>query len=192
MKPKERIFRLLCVHKGPWMQKDIAKKAGCTPAYVSKVMKGLLNDGIVSKPYKNQVDLLSFSTLLLRWAAARRVPSPTYIKSPLNKAELEKRLSGMDGYALTLFSGAWHRTKFMKTESVEAYIREDFDAGQFGSVSTEPTNVTFYRSSEELDGAEKIGGLSLVHPAQNYADLASLGGTGIRVAQEIARKYGWF
>lgn len=192
MEPRERIFRLLCVHKGPWMQKDIAGKAGCTQAYVSKVMKEFLEEGMISRPYKNQVNLIGFSRLLLKWAAMRKMPQPTYVNPEFAASEIEKKLAGLDGYALTLFSGAWHRTGFMKTERLDAYVDEGFDVEKFGGVSTAPTMLIFYRSSEELDGAERSGGLALVHPAQNYADLASMGGSGMRVASEIAKKYGWF
>jgi hypothetical protein len=39
------------------------------------------------------------------------------------------------------------------------------------------------------EGTEKVNGLNLVPPAQNYVDLIALGGIGADVAKRLADKY---
>jgi len=193
----EKIIRLLLTYpKRKWMQKDMAEKAGCSRAYVSKLMRRFHSENIIARPYKNQVVLIGFSKLLNKWAGMRKLPEPIYIETSLSEEEIEELLKKQKDYALALFRAAWYRTKLMRTDSFEMYvlprnIKRFTD--KFGEVVENPTNFIIYECEEQIfEGMEVIGGLNLVSVVQNYVDLMSFGGTGSRVAFNLAGRYELF
>jgi len=191
----EKIIRLLLTYpKRKWMQKDIAEKAGCSRAFVSKLMYRFHSENIIAKPYKNQVVLIGFSKLLNKWAGMRKLPEPIYIETSLSEEEIEELLKKRKDYALTLFRAAWYRTKLMRMDSFEAYVSQRNIGrfiGNFGGRVENPTNFIIYESEEQIfDGVEVIGKLRLVSVVQNYVDLMSFSGTGSRVAFDLGEKYG--
>lgn len=174
MKPKERIIQLLAAYpKKPWMQKELAERAGCSRPYVSKLVKGFEKEGIIAKPYKNQLRLINPEKLLVKWAAIRKMPKPEYITATTDRAEAV--LGKMNGYAVTFLRAAWHRTHFMKAERIDIYADDKFRVEKIGSASKVPTPVAVYREPEALEGRVKVGGLWLVSPALNYVDLVVKG-----------------
>ncbi|MBN2014197.1 MAG: hypothetical protein JW778_03365 [Candidatus Altiarchaeota archaeon] len=191
----ERIIRLLLTHpKRRWVQKDLAEKTHCSTAFVSKLMKKFQSENIIARPYKNQVVLIGFSKLLNRWSSTRKLPQPIYIRTSFSEEKIEGLLRREKGYVLTLFRAAWHRTKFMKTDSFEVYVVSDKIEGftkKLGARTENPTNFIVYECEEQVfEGMETINKLRLVSVVQNYTDLMSLGGTGSRVAFNLAEKYG--
>lgn len=190
----EKILRLLLLYpRRRWKQAELAAKAGCTAAFASKLTARLVADGIVARPVPQQVLLLAPSTALNRWAALRVLPRPVYIKPAGPKPLLEARLKRQSGYALTLFSAAWHRVRFMRTAGLELYVLKP-ELRRFtrllGTRSRTPTNVVLFPATQDvLEGAERVSGLWVVAPVQNYIDLMVAGGSGVRVALELARKY---
>jgi len=191
----EKITRLLLTHpKRKWMQKDIAETAGCSRAYVSKLMQRFHSENIIARPYKNQVVLIGFSRLLNKWAGMRKLPEPIYIETSLSEEEIEESMRKEKDYALTLFRAAWYRTKLMRTDSFEMYVlAEDIErfAGNFGDRIENPTNFIIYGSEKQIfEGMEAVGKLRLVSVVQNYVDLMSFGGTGSRVAFNLGERYG--
>lgn len=174
MKPKERVMQLLATYpKKPWMQKELAELAGCSRPYVSKLVGGFEDEGIIAKPYKNQLRLINPEKLLVKWAGIRKMPEPEYIETTVDEAETALRK--MNGYAVTLLKAAWHRTHFMKAERIDIYADDNFGVEKIGSASKVPTPVVVYREPEALEGRITVGGLWLVSPALNYVDLVVKG-----------------
>jgi hypothetical protein len=190
----EKIICLLLTNpKKEWKQIELAKKAGCTKAFLSKLTKKMVSQGILARPKSQQIIVISIAKLLNRWCSIRKLPKPIYIKTNLSKQQIEKKMKKESNYALTLFSAAWHRVKFMKTNTIEAYVKKgkvmDF-IKKFGSPVKNPTNFIIYPEEKQVfENIEKIRGLCLVHVIQNYVDLTSISGTGIRVAHELDKKY---
>lgn len=192
---RERLFGLLLSdpHRA-WEQKELAVRAGCSRGYVSRTAGDLLDAGVLGRPYRTRIVLVSPAKLLTLWASRRRLPVPWYVATVRTPEEIETSLRDRDGVALTLFRAAWHRTKFMATTSVEVYVRRaDLEAvaSDLGSVSTDPTSVALYPTDDaELEGVEWIAGLPLVSGPQNVVDLMAFGGQGPRVALHLARAFG--
>lgn len=189
----EKIIRVLLTYpKRKWMQKELAQKANCSRAFVSKLMKKFRAENIIARPYKNQVILIGFQKLLNKWTGRRKLPQPTYVETSLSEEEVEHLLRREKNYALTLFRAAWYRTKFMKTNSFEIYVSGNLKkfASKFGNFTEKPTPFVMYRSQKEvLEGKEIRDELTLVSVVQNYVDLMSYGGSGARVAFKLGKKY---
>ena len=191
MNKKQRIYQLLLNSpKKTWVQKELAELSGCSAAYVSKVMGALEKEGIAVRPRKNSTRLKDFSKLLLKWAAIRKMPEPIYIKTKVDRDldDLEFLFSGISGCALTLFSGAWHRTHLLKTSTFEAYLSPKIlekIITSIGKISDSPTTVRLYRAENELENSGIVEGVPVVSLVQNYVDLISVGGNGIRVAKTL-------
>lgn len=193
----ERLYRLLLTHpKDSWTQRALAAHAGCSPGQVSKVVGSLAASGALGRPYKNRVVLTGPARLLMLWAARRSLLAPTFVATARTAEAVEAILRASPGCALTLFRAAWHRTKFMRTTTVEAYIPKGNLASlvaRIGSPSAEPTSVALYPAQgAELEGLEMVGGLPLVSVPQNFVDLMAVGGQGPRVAMHLARAHGLF
>lgn len=188
----EKIIRMLLEHpKQKWMQKDLAARSSCSRPYVCKLMKKFRKENIIARPYKNQVVLIGFSKLLNKWANMRKMPEPVFVETTLDEKEIENLLKDMEDYALTLFRAAWYRIKFMRTDSFEIYAQkpEEF-INKFGKKVNEPTKFIVYKGDENMfKSTEKIDGFNLVSVVQNYADLVTAGGSGARVAYEMAEIY---
>ncbi|MFQ5647852.1 MAG: hypothetical protein ACE5FW_01325, partial [Candidatus Aenigmatarchaeota archaeon] len=71
----EKIFRLLLVYpRRRWKQVELAGRAGCSKAFLSKLTKRLVEDGILLRPSPRELVLVSATRLLSRWAAIRKLP----------------------------------------------------------------------------------------------------------------------
>lgn len=188
----EKVIRLLLTYpKRKWKQKDLAEATCCSKPFLSKLTKKLMEKGILARPYKNQIILLSFTNALNFWQTIRKLPNPIYIKTKLNQNRILKNLKG--DYCLTLFYAAWLRTKFMKTNTIEVYVLKNGlkkFIKRFGEVSEEQTNFMVFPADKDVFmESEKINNLKLVSTVQNYVDLMIYGGTGVRVALKLAEKY---
>ena len=191
----ERLYRLLLTYpKESWLQKDLASRARCSRGHVSRVVGSLIERGVLGRPYRNRVVLIGPAKLLTLWAGHRSLPPPTFVSTPRNPEAVEAMLNECSGVGLTLFRAAWHRTKFMRTSTVEAYVPVgDLTAlaARLGSPTSEPTSVALYPAEgPELDGLERVSGLPLVSVPQNFVDLMAVGGQGPRVAMHLARTHG--
>lgn len=188
----EKIIRLLLTYpKRKWMQKELASIVCCSKPFVSKIMHRFATDGIIAKPYKNQVVLLDFPRLLNIWASMRKLPAATYIKTDWSRKEIVDMLKESESYALTLFSAAWYRIHFMRTERLELYTTDESFLHKFGSLSKEPTNFLAYICEKDVFEGCEIVELRVVSTPQTYVDLMSFGGIGVKVAQELAKHVGW-
>jgi len=190
----EKIIRLFLIYpRKTWKQSELAKKVGCSKAFVSKLIKRLVSEGVITRPNPQKIILINNAKLLNKWYSLRKMPKPIYIKTEFSKRQIENMLKKETDYCLTLFSAAWHRIKFMKTNRIEAYVNKRKTRKfieKFGKISKNPTNFIIFPSDNQLfEATEKVNGLHLVHFIQNYVDLVSLGGTGIRVAHELDKKY---
>ncbi len=186
----EAIIRLLLTYpKKSWKKVELARRANCSKPFLTKLMKKLEEEGIVVKAFSG-ISLISFSKLINQWIALRELPKPIYIETNLTNKKIEEKLKEMDDYALTLFSAAWHRIKFMKTDSFELYTTKPKQFKKIGEFTRNPTNfLIFYYNKNIFEGMEKIKNINLVSPIQNYVDLMSYGGSGVRVAIRLAEKY---
>lgn len=189
----EKVVRLLLTYpKRKWRQKELAEATNCSKAFLSKLTKKLIERGILARPYKNQIILLSFTNALNFWQTIRKLPKPIYIKTGLNQEEIIKKLKNID-CCITLFYSAWLRTKFMKTNTIEIYVLNDKIKKFikiFGKESKEPTNFTVFEADKDVFiGSEKLNNLRLVSIVQNYVDLMVYGGSGVRVALKLSEKY---
>jgi len=149
----EKVIRLLLTYpKRKWKQKELAEDANCSKAFLSKLTKRLTDKGILTRPYKNQIILLSFINALNLWQTIRKLPKPIYVKTVLNQEQTIKKLKNTN-CCITLFYSAWLRTKFMKTNTIEVYVlKNDIKKfiRQFGKESKEPTNFIIFEADKDV------------------------------------------
>ena len=185
----EKVLRLLATHpKARWEQKELALAAKCSRPFLSKLTKKLQETGIISRLDRKLV-LISLPKLLSYWVSMRKLPSPIYFAK--NGKTLEK-IRNLKDYCLTLFSAANFRVVLIKTEKIDMYFYGNIKTlyKTFGKPSKHPTNFAVFLSESYIEiGSENIDGFNLVSIYQNYVDLMTLGGTGVRVAVALDRKY---
>ena len=192
MRPTERIIRAILLNpKRSWKKVELARYGKCSKPFVTKLIKKLENRGMLAVT-KNKIQIISFSKLLNHWSLIHKMPKPVFINSKKKINSLKK----LKNYSLTLLSGAWQRIKFMKTNNIEIYVSKSklkYFKSRLGKVSKTPSNMILYPEDEDIvSEAEKIKGLKAVHILQNYVDLIYAGGTGVRVANMLAKKYNIF
>ena len=189
----ERIVRLILIHQDRrWTQRELSHSANVSLGLVNKVVKWLMLEGILVKAsYYQKFYVLDSSRLISNWAAQRKLPKAQSYPLATSPENVEDILRGQDGYFMTLFRAAWHRVPHYRPAGVELYAKPEvvssvirhFPRGGGATLIAYPYNrfVT--------EGAEKIDGLNLVSPVQNYVDLVAFGGVGAKVAKMLAAKY---
>jgi len=188
----EHITKLLLTYpKKEWKQKQLVLATGYSKGFISQEIKKLLYDNIVSKLDSNIV-LIDFPKLLNKWVGIRKLPKPIYFKTTSIERLEDKLKKSEIKYALTLFRAAWHRIKFLKIERIELYvIKKDLEKiRRLLGKENIAGNIEVYLDKDYIFvGNKKLDGLCLVSPVQNYVDLMCVGGSGTRVALQLAKKY---
>ncbi len=169
------------------MQKEIVKETGLSKGMVSRVMRELIRQGFVSRPYRARFVLDNPSKLLLTWAAHRNIRS-----NPAYFAPDASALKGVKN-THTLFSGAWLDDKYLKTRFTTVYVPPNFKAKlKSGVVSDLLDDVVLILAPDEhvFYNQRRIKGKKVVNPYQLFVDLMSFGGIAETAANRIAEKYG--
>ena len=159
---------------------------------VNKVVKWLMLEGILVKAsYYQKFYILDRSRLVSNWAAQRKLPKARSYSLATSPESVEDVLRGQEGYFMTLFRAAWHRVPYYRPAGVELYVKpgvvnviiRHFPRGG------EATLITYPYDRFLAESMEKIDGLNLVSPVQNYVDLVAFGGVGSEVAKMLAAEY---
>lgn len=189
----ERMVRLLLIHQDKrWTQRELARSANVSLGLVNKVVKWLMLEGILVKAsYYQKFYALDCSRLVSNWAAQRKLPKARNYSLATSPENMEDVLRGQEGYFMTLFRAAWHRVPYYRPAGVELYAKPEvvrtvirhFPCGNGATLIAYPYDRFV------AEGAEKINGLNLVSPIQNYVDLIAFGGVGAEVARMLATKY---
>jgi len=189
----ERIVRLLLIHQDKrWTQRELANIADVSLGLVNKVVKWLMAEGILVKAsYYQKFYVLDRSRLVSNWTAQRKLPKAQSYPLATSPENVEDVLRGQDGYFMTLFRAAWHRVPHYRPAGVELYVKPEvvrtvIEHFQQGSGAT---LIAYPYDRFVAEGAEKIDGLNLVSPVQNYVDLVAFSGVGAEVAKMLAAKY---
>jgi hypothetical protein len=191
----ERIIKLLSSKK-EWKQGDLVRSGYSTKGHVSRIIRKLEEENIVTKSDRNTVVVIDLPKLLNFWVSLRKLPEPYYldVKESVEKIEQKLKKSEIE-YSVSFFRAAWHRLKLLKIEKIEVYVlRKDLqDIFKLLGKPSSHGKVEIYPADEtDIIYSEKINGINLVSVAQNYVDLMHVGGNGTRIALELAKKYGLF
>jgi hypothetical protein len=188
----KRIARLLLTYpKKEWKQKELISSTKYSKGFISQEVKALSEECIVSKIDK-KIILVDFPKLLAKWVGTGKLPKPIYFRTRSTESVGKKLGKVKFDYALTLFGAAWRRIKFFKVEKLEIYVKKSDVEKMRKLLGKEDIsgNVEVYPAEDDVfAGKEKIAGLFLVSPVQNYVDLMCVGGSGTRVALQLAEKY---
>ncbi|MBI4214826.1 MarR family transcriptional regulator [archaeon] len=169
-------------------QKQISEATRVDKALVSRVVRELIGQGLVSRPHRARFILDQPNQLLLRWAANRNIRS-----NPAYFAPSKSTLKGIK-HAHTLFSGAWLDSRFLKTHFTTVYVKPDFRAPlKHGKVADLKDNVILVVAPDEYVFYEtrRVDGKPVVNPYQLYVDLASFGGIAQTALERMVTKYGF-
>jgi len=189
----ERIVRLLLIHQDKrWIQRELARNADVSLGLVNKVVKWLMLEGILVKAsYYQKFYVLDRSRLISNWAVQRKLPKARSYSLATSPENVEDILRGQDGYFMTLFRAAWHRVSHYRPAGVELYAKPEVVSTVIKHFPRGggATLIVYPYDRFVTEGAEKIDGLNLVSPVQNYVDLVAFGGVGAEVARMLAAKY---
>lgn len=177
---------LLANANKPLMQKDIIKNTKLSKGMVSRVMRELVKEGFVSRPYRARFVLDRPQKLLSTWAAHRNIRS--------NKAYFAQstHILGKVKNTHTLFSGAWLDNEYLKTRFTTVYVKSDFKAKlKSGIVGDLKNDVILIVAPDDyvFCNSRKIKGKNVVNPCQLLVDLMSFGGIAETAVNKIAEKY---
>jgi len=189
----ERIVRLLLTHQDKrWTQRELAHNANVSLGLVNKLVKWLMLEGILVKAsYYQKFYVLDRSRLLSNWAAQRKLPKARIHSLATSPEDVEDILREQENYFMTLFRAAWHRVPHYRPAGLELYAKPEV----VGAVIRHfprgigATLIVYPYDRFVTEDAEKINGLNLVSPVQNYIDLVAFGGIGAEIARMLAVKY---
>lgn len=184
-----RVVSLLLANADkPFSQKQVARATKLSKGMVSRIVRELVRQGMVSRPYRSRFILDQPNQLLMNWASNRNIRP--------NKAYFAPGKSALKGikHAHTLFSGAWLDSRFLKTRFTTAYVKPDFRAAlKHGVVADLKDEVILIIPPDEhvFYNARRIDGKLVVNPHQLYVDLASFGGIAQTALKALAEKHGF-
>jgi DNA-binding MarR family transcriptional regulator len=191
----EHIVKLLTLKK-EWKQSDLIKFSDSSKAHVSKTIKKLEEQNIVTKTDRSVIIVIDLPKLLNYWVSLRKLPKPFYLDAKEDVEKIEQKLKKSDiEYSISFFRAAWHRLKLLKVEKIEIYVLEKDLSKIFRLIGRSKPfgKIEVYPAAKfEIFGYERVSGLRLVPLAQNYVDLMLAGGNGTRIALELAKKYELF
>lgn len=190
-----------------WLQRDLQTETGCSPGYVSRVLKELVREGFVRKegsgapnmPFLYRV--ANFSGLLSAWEREdrfyRRVKIVSYsvLESDVDRVALRVR-DALEGspFAFTQWYAAWLRHPHTTPPLVSVYVPEEtlrwFEPGR--RVDT-GGNLRLLVPEDEgvFQGLREVDGFPLVSDAQIYLDLIDMGQRGPDAARSLRKWEGF-
>lgn len=182
-----RIVRWLMMYPNkPWTQRLLSQHTGVSEGFVSRIVKGLLNEHYIIK--HNRKIQVSHPTMVLQaWKEAYDFDHHTIIKGHIparNMEQLTKRLqqilSNIDiQYALSGLAGAWMISPFAQYQTTTCYISQVPNQHLLQELGFRQTNLGanmwFVIPDDEgiWEGVTPLTELAIptVHPFQVWLDL---------------------
>lgn len=195
------VIRVLLVRYPQRMPlRALAKEAGVSLGQAFNVSKSLINEGLALRDSNNyEFTLMAPSVLLKRWATVNNfVANTRFIDyNALEDSNFFGKLKELDindnnDYALTGPFGALFIAPWVRTNSVQIYVRTEEDAKNLASeldlIPIEGVgNVRFAipNSNGVFYGARKIDSVQIVSDVQLYVDLLNYPARGAEAASRI-------
>jgi len=195
-----RIASFLLLHSRQAVtQKLVCEETRLSKGFVSRVVSGLVREGIVKRPFKNRFSLEYPERLLVGWVGNRRVGElKTFFCG--DERVLEELKRRRVKHAHTLLSGAWIDANYLRSGFKTVYVEPGFDARKElngfefveGELRELKKRVALVVADDEFVfyGVREFASESVVNPFLLYVDLASFGGIALTALDSVAEKHG--
>ncbi len=194
-----RVARWLLVHPYKvFRQREIALHTGLDQGYVSRVVRKLVDSGLVSRHTKG-VSVRDPDLLLDSWIEEYRFDRHDLFRGhipALSGARLAREVAGLLNdmdiqYAMTGLAAAWFHTRYAGFRLLTVYL-DDFPPGELlGTLGfrdeargantwlVTPNDMGVFQDADFVDGAR------CVHPVQTYLDLKGHPERSVEAAEEL-------
>lgn len=195
------IVRVLLVnYPKSWALRPLAREAGVSLGWASKVAKALIRERLaIREPKGAELRLMNPFDLLRRWASFSNFASNTRFVEYYTPEEDISAFFGKVGsrkggpeYAFTCLAGALLVAPFVRPTNAHLYVRSEADAGEWArllglSPVEENGNVKFAiaESSGVFYGSTVVKGVRVVSDVQLYRDLLNYPARGEEAAGAI-------
>ncbi len=194
-----RILRCLLVNLDKeWTVREIAKEADTSVGYTHAVLTTLTNMQYLRRSENYKLRLMNAGLLLKRWAAYHQYSSGnTFLQYYTFEKEIDSFLSQIpeklkNEYALTLFSGAWLVSPYVRPADIHFYVKTTLDAEKIAKqLEIKPTagtgNIKIVIPNDEgvFYGTRTIDGVKVVSNVQLIIDLWNFSSRGEDAAKSI-------
>ena len=181
-------------------QAALAAATRLHPATVSRVLRRLVDDGLVRRDGR-RYSVRDAGLLLDAWRSEydfeRHEVRAGYLPARTGQAALADLVAAFDAddveYAATGLAAAWALTQFASFRLSTLYLPRGVPADVLHRVGFQPgergANVWLLTPADAgvLDGARMVGGVRLVHPVQVYLDLGRHPERSAEAAREVRR-----
>jgi hypothetical protein len=196
------IVRVLLVnHPKTWTLRELAKEAGVSLGWASKVSEALIRERLAIRDSERaELKLIAPADLLRRWASFTNFDANNgFIQYHSSEPDISKFLSSFKDlqgpdYALTGLAGALLTVPVVKPSNTHLYVRSEGDAKAWAQLlGLSPVegdgNVKFAVTSEKspLYGSRNAGGVRVVSDVQLFVDLFNYPQRGREAAEEILK-----
>lgn len=180
-----RIARVLLMKPpGSWNQREIASRAGLSEGHASRIVRKLLEVGLVERG-DDGISIPDRETLLDAWKEEYSFDRQTVVRGhisagageSLTRSIAEALDQARQPYAVTALPAAWLWTRFAGFRLSTVYISRAAsltigeDLGFREAERGANTWLVLPNDDAVFDGAKTIEGIRCVHPVQAYLDL---------------------
>ena len=194
------ILRVLLVnHPKTWTLRELAREAGVSLGWSSKVSEALIRERLAIRDRERaELKLITPADLLRRWASFTNFEAHNgfiqYYSAESDVAKFLSSFKGMAGpdYAITGLAGALLAAPLVKPSNTHIYVRSEGDAKAWAQLlGLSPVegdgNVKFVVAADKSTfyGSRTAAGARIVSDAQLFVDLFNYPNTGREAAEEI-------
>jgi hypothetical protein len=179
-----RITRWFLMQKDEsFSQRELARLSELDEGFTSRIVRGLEEQGLVTRAPDGQVSVLDYDALLDAWLEAYEFSKHKISRGHIasrSSDEVLKRISGSTeegSYAVTGLAGAWFYSGFAGFRIVAVYVKKMPSAEwkrKVGFLDSERgENVWLIQPDDDgvFQGSRIVDGVRCVHPVQVYLDL---------------------
>lgn len=197
-----RVSRLLLMEPNQWFrQQDLASKTGLTGGHISRIVRKLLETGLVERN-RRLVRVADPDRLMEAWRNEYRFSGHDVIRGHINARAGDSLLREIAGtfseieepYAVTALPAAWLWNRFAGFRLCTVYITRPPSYGLMKDLGfreeSRGANTWLVVPEDEgvFDGAEFINGVNCVHPVQIYLDLKDHPERSAEAAEELRNR----
>ena len=193
--------RLLLDPQSTFRQRELAKLTGLNPAYVSRVVRKMIEMDLVERS-REGVRVTNHDRLLDAWRDEYRFDRHSvtrgHVSAPVGESVghvLDRELSGSEiSYALTGLAAAWSYNGFAGYRLTTVYVESELSEAVLREVGfrreSRGANTWLVVPNDEgvFDGMRRLDGINCANPVQVYLDLKAHPERSVEAADELRRQ----
>lgn len=195
-----RVARHMLIEPDRWFrQQDLAKETQLDDGFTSRIVRRLVEDGLVDRNGEGLVKVREPGRLLDAWSEVYDFNKHRIIRGHITARSgdgLADQLGSVLAkrripYAATGLAAAWAHTQFAGFRVATFYVASELPKGLLTEAGfrEEPrgANVWLVDPNDDgvFDGATTVNGLRVAHPIQTYLDLGAHAERAVEAAAEL-------